>query len=94
MSWSTVNILPLRNICTRETTNQCCGSGSRFGSARERIELAVLDPDPDQYWECGSGSIGIEIGQNLQKNLASSLLKRLMYLRINVYYYLLPTLIM
>jgi hypothetical protein len=45
----TVNILPLRNICTRETTNQCCRSGSRFGSAR--VRLAVLYPEPDQYWE-------------------------------------------
>ncbi len=27
LSSSTVNILPLRNICTTETTIQCCGSG-------------------------------------------------------------------
>jgi hypothetical protein len=31
-----------------------------------RINLAVLDPDPDRYWECGSGSRSMEIGQNLQ----------------------------
>jgi len=27
---------------------------------RIRIELAVMDPDLDPYWECGSGSRSID----------------------------------
>jgi hypothetical protein len=38
------------------------------------LDLALLDPDPDPYWECGSGprSRCKEIDQNLQINLISS----------------------
>ncbi len=47
----------------------CCGS--RF--TQIRIHLAVLDPD--LYWERGSGSRSMEIDQNFQIDLVSSLSK-------------------
>jgi hypothetical protein len=60
--------------------NQCCGSGS--GSTWIRIHLAVLNTDPDPYWECGSGSgsSSMKTDQNLQINLVFCLSKRLSYL--------------
>jgi hypothetical protein len=55
---------------------------------RIRFHLAALDPDPDPYWECGSGSGygSMEIYQNLQINLVSCLSKRLRYLRKYIRY--------
>ncbi len=50
-----------------------------------RIDLVVLDPDP--YRECGSGSMSMEIDQNLQINLVSCFSKRPVNLRM---YVLLP----
>ncbi len=50
-----------------------------------RIDLAV--PDPDPYWECGSGSRSMEF---YQINLVSCLLKRLFvvfYLRRYVLFF-------
>jgi hypothetical protein len=45
---------------------------------RIRIDLAVLDPNPDPYWECesGTGSRRMEINQNYQINLVSCLSRR------------------
>ncbi len=58
---------------THTVIPQCCGSGS----ALIHIHLNVLDPIPDQYsyWECGSGSTSMEIYQNFQIKLVSSLKK-------------------
>jgi hypothetical protein len=50
-----------------KSQKQCCVSGSAW----IRIHLAVLDPYPDPYWEWGSGSLSMEIDQNLQINLVS-----------------------
>ncbi len=44
-----------------------------------------LYPDPDPYWECGSGSGRMEIDQNLQIKLVFCLSKRLLYLRMYVF---------
>jgi hypothetical protein len=41
---------------------------------RIRIHFVVLDPDP--YWEYGSGFRIMEIDQNLQINLVSSLFQK------------------
>ncbi len=63
-------------------------SGS--GSTWIRIHLAVLDPYPDLYWECGSGSrsSSMEIDQNLQINLVF----RFCTLHVYVFGPILPTL--
>jgi hypothetical protein len=45
----------------------------------------VVDPDPNPYWECGSGSRTMKIYQNLQINLVFCLSKRLLYLRMYVF---------
>jgi hypothetical protein len=47
-----------------------------------RIDLPVLDPEPDPYWECGSRSRKMEIEQNVQIPNPSFLAfkKRLLYL--------------
>jgi hypothetical protein len=54
------------------------------------IDFAVLDPDPD--WECGSGSRSMEIDENILINFVSYFSKMLLYLRMYVFFYLLPTL--
>jgi hypothetical protein len=39
---------------------------------RIRIHVAVLDPDPELYWECGSrGPRSMKIDKNLQISLFS-----------------------
>jgi hypothetical protein len=43
-----------------------------------RIRIHLTVQDPDSYWECGSGSRGIEIDQNLPRILVSCLLKRIL----------------
>jgi len=70
--------------------NQCCGSGSRFGSAWIRIHLAVLDPDPDPYRECGSGSgsRSMKIDQILQKDLIFCLSSYLCFFLLSTLEYL------
>jgi hypothetical protein len=34
-----------------------------------RIRIHLTVQDPDSYWECGSGSRGIEADQNVQRIL-------------------------
>ncbi len=43
---------------------------------RIRIDLSLLDPDQDPYWECGSGSKSKEVYQNLLINLISHISKQ------------------
>jgi len=33
-----------------------------------RIEMALLDPDPDPYWEYGSGSRTVKMVSKTEKN--------------------------
>ncbi len=58
-------------------------------SSRIGIELALLDPD--QYWECGSGSRNKEIDQNLQINLIFNHSKWYLYLYFRIFYDILST---
>ena len=53
-------------------SDQCFGSGSMW----IRIEMAPLDPDPDLYWEYGSGSRYLH-DQNERKKCFAS--KKLLY---------------
>jgi hypothetical protein len=66
-------------VCTIPTSVvDPAGSGSTW----IRIHFAVMDPYPDPYWECGSGSgsSSMETDQNLQLNLVFCLSKRLLFL--------------
>jgi hypothetical protein len=62
---------------------QCFGSGygTESESAWIRIDFALLDPDLDPYWGCGSGSGSrskkIDKTKKIILNLTSSLSKRL-----------------
>jgi len=56
-----------------KSSGQCFGSGS--GSMWIRIEMALLDPDPDPYWEYGSGSRTVKMVSKKGKKSETSSLK-------------------